>query len=41
VEVGFLDNPLDRPILASPSGQERLADALAAAVLDLRAAASR
>jgi N-acetylmuramoyl-L-alanine amidase len=41
VEVGFLDSPLDRPILASSAGQERLAGALAAGVLDFRAAASR
>ncbi len=41
VEVGFLDNPLDRPLLASAAGQEHLAGALAEAVLDLRAAASR
>jgi N-acetylmuramoyl-L-alanine amidase len=41
VEVGFLDNDLDRAILASPFGRDRLADALAAAVLDFRGAASR
>jgi N-acetylmuramoyl-L-alanine amidase len=41
VEVGFLDSPLDRPILASSAGQERLAGAVAAGVLDFRAAASR
>jgi N-acetylmuramoyl-L-alanine amidase len=41
VEVGFLDSPLDRPVLTSGTGQERLADALAAAVLDFRAAAPR
>jgi N-acetylmuramoyl-L-alanine amidase len=41
VEVGFLDNTVDRPLLASPVGQGRVAEALAAAVLDLRAAAVR
>jgi N-acetylmuramoyl-L-alanine amidase len=41
VEVGFLDNALDRPLLASPAGQGRVVEALASAVLDLRAAASR
>jgi N-acetylmuramoyl-L-alanine amidase len=41
VEVGFLDSPLDRALLASPAGQDRVAEALAAAVLDFRAAASR
>lgn len=41
VEVGFLDNVLDRAALVSPEGQERLAQALAAAVLDFRAAAMR
>jgi N-acetylmuramoyl-L-alanine amidase len=41
VEVGFLDSPLDRPTVVSPAGQERVAQALAAAVIDYRAAASR
>ena len=41
VEVGFLDNALDRPLLGTCAGQDRLADALAAAVLDVRGAASR
>jgi N-acetylmuramoyl-L-alanine amidase len=41
VEVGFLDSPLDRPLLATPVGEERLAEALAAGVLDVRAAAAR
>jgi N-acetylmuramoyl-L-alanine amidase len=41
VEVGFLDSPLDRPLLTSSSGQDRLAEALASGVLDFRAAASR
>ncbi|HVU51098.1 MAG TPA: N-acetylmuramoyl-L-alanine amidase [Polyangia bacterium] len=41
VEVGFLDSSADRLLVASPDGQERLAQALAAAVLDYRAAASR
>jgi N-acetylmuramoyl-L-alanine amidase len=41
VEVGFLDSPLDRPLLVSPDGQERLAEALAAGVLDFRSAAAR
>jgi N-acetylmuramoyl-L-alanine amidase len=41
VEVGFLDNPADRLAVASAVGQERIAEALAAAVMDYRAAASR
>jgi N-acetylmuramoyl-L-alanine amidase len=41
VEVGFLDNPLDRPVLSSAVGRERVAEALADAVLDFRAAAPR
>lgn len=41
VEVGFLDDALDRAVLTSPAGQERIADAIARAVLDLRGAASR
>jgi N-acetylmuramoyl-L-alanine amidase len=41
VEVGFLDNPLDRPVLSSAAGRERVAEALADAVLDFRAAAPR
>jgi N-acetylmuramoyl-L-alanine amidase len=41
VEVGFLDSPLDRPLLTSSAGQDRLAEALASGVLDFRAAASR
>jgi N-acetylmuramoyl-L-alanine amidase len=41
VEVGFLDNALDRPVLESAAGQERVAAALAEAILDFRAAAPR
>jgi N-acetylmuramoyl-L-alanine amidase len=41
VEVGFLDNSLDRAVLASAEGQDRVADALARAALDTRVAASR
>lgn len=41
VEVGFLDSPVDRPVVASPDGQERVAQALATAILDYRAAATR
>jgi N-acetylmuramoyl-L-alanine amidase len=41
VELGFLDSPLDRPLLISSAGQDRLAEALASGVLDFRAAASR
>jgi N-acetylmuramoyl-L-alanine amidase len=41
VEVGFLDSALDRAVLTSPAGQDRLAGALAAGALDLRGAASR
>jgi N-acetylmuramoyl-L-alanine amidase len=41
VEIGFLDSDLDRAVLASPAGRDRLADALAGAVLDVRAAALR
>jgi N-acetylmuramoyl-L-alanine amidase len=41
VEVGFLDNSLDRSLLVSANGQDRLAEALSAAVLDLRVAALR
>jgi N-acetylmuramoyl-L-alanine amidase len=41
VEVGFLDNEQDRAVLVSPAGQERVAGALADAVLDVRAAAAR
>jgi N-acetylmuramoyl-L-alanine amidase len=41
VEVGFLDDPRDRQLLATPAGQDRLADALAAGVRDVRAAAPR
>jgi N-acetylmuramoyl-L-alanine amidase len=37
VEVGFLDNPLDRVLLDSPAGRDRVAEALAAGVLDFRA----
>ena len=40
VEVGFLDHPLDRPILSSAAGQDRLAEALASAILDFRASAA-
>jgi N-acetylmuramoyl-L-alanine amidase len=41
VEVGFLDNALDRAVLASPAGQDRVAAAVARAALDVRAAALR
>jgi len=41
VEIGFLDSDLDRAVLVSPAGRDRLAEALAAAILDLRAAALR
>ena len=41
VEVGFLDNALDRAVLASEAGQDRVADAVARAAFDVRAAASR
>jgi N-acetylmuramoyl-L-alanine amidase len=41
VEVGFLDNALDRAELVSPAGQDRVAGAVAGAALDVRAAASR
>jgi N-acetylmuramoyl-L-alanine amidase len=41
VEVGFVDNAADREILASEAGQDRIAGALADAVLDARAAAAR
>jgi N-acetylmuramoyl-L-alanine amidase len=41
VELGFLDSAFDRAILVSPVGQDRLAAALADAVLDFRAAAPR
>jgi N-acetylmuramoyl-L-alanine amidase len=41
VELGFLDSALDRAILVSPAAQDRLAAALAAAVLDFRGAAPR
>jgi N-acetylmuramoyl-L-alanine amidase len=41
VEVGFLDSPLDRPVLSSAAGRERIAEALADAVLDFRGAAPR
>jgi N-acetylmuramoyl-L-alanine amidase len=41
IEVGFLDHAQDRAMLGSSAGQERLARALAAGVLDVAAAASR
>jgi N-acetylmuramoyl-L-alanine amidase len=41
VEAGFLDNPLDRSLLVPPVGQDRIAGAFTAAVLDIRAAAAR
>jgi N-acetylmuramoyl-L-alanine amidase len=41
VEAGFLDNQSDRSLLATPVGQDRFAEAVAAAVVDLRAAAAR
>ena len=41
VEVGFLDDPRDRPLLATPAGQDRLAQILTAGVRDFRAAALR
>jgi N-acetylmuramoyl-L-alanine amidase len=41
VEVGFLDDPRDRPMLTTPAGQDRLAAVLAAGVRDVRAAAPR
>jgi N-acetylmuramoyl-L-alanine amidase len=41
VEVGFLDNAVDRALLTSAEGQDRVADALARAALDDGAAASR
>ena len=40
VEVGFLDHPEEGATLTSPVGQERIAAALAQAVLDLGAASS-
>jgi N-acetylmuramoyl-L-alanine amidase len=41
VEVGFLDNEQERAGLASAAGQDRIADAIAQAVLDFRSAALR
>jgi len=41
VELGFLDSALDRAILVSAAGQDRVAAALAEAVLDFRGAAPR
>jgi N-acetylmuramoyl-L-alanine amidase len=41
VEVGFLDDQRDRPLLTTPAGQERLAEALAAGIRDVRVAALR
>jgi len=41
VEVGFLDDPRDRPLLATHGGQDRLAEVLAAGVRDVRTAALR
>jgi len=41
VEVGFLDSALDRALLESPTGQERVAAALAAGALEFKAAAAR
>jgi N-acetylmuramoyl-L-alanine amidase len=41
VEVGFLDNEQERAVLASAAGQDRIAEALAQAVLDFRSAALR
>jgi N-acetylmuramoyl-L-alanine amidase len=41
VEVGFLDDLRDRPLLTTAAGQDRLADALAAGVREFRAAALR
>jgi N-acetylmuramoyl-L-alanine amidase len=39
VEVGFLDHPDEGPVLASAVGQDRIAAALARAVIDLHSAA--
>jgi N-acetylmuramoyl-L-alanine amidase len=39
VEVGFLDHPDEGPVLASPVGQDRIAAALARAVIDLHSPA--
>jgi N-acetylmuramoyl-L-alanine amidase len=36
VEVGFLDHPEEGAALASPAGQDRLASALARAIVDYR-----
>jgi N-acetylmuramoyl-L-alanine amidase len=41
VEVGFVDHPQDRATLGSSAGQDRLARALAAGLLDVAAAAPR
>ena len=38
VEVGFLDHPADRARLTALRGQERLAEAMAQAVIDLKGA---
>lgn len=39
VEVGFLDHPEEALVLAAPAGQDRIAAALARAVIDLQGAA--